>query len=449
MPTVLNPVRSASGIAAVTVLTEPFPCPGRCVYCPTDIRAPKSYLVSEPPVQRALQNGYDPLGQVQERLTALSGTGHPTDKIELIIKGGTWSSYPQDYQAWFIRRCFDAANGVDSETLIQAQMLNETAGSRIIGLTIETRPDWVTPEEIARLRAYGVTRVELGVQILEESVLELTQRDHGVAEVRTATRLLRDAGMKIVYHWMPNLPGATPESDAQAFERLFSDSNFRPDQLKIYPCIVLENAALHRWWQEGRYQAYDDETLTRLLIRMKKQVPSYVRIERIVRDIPAPSVKAGTRRNNLRQDLQQRMKKEGTPCVCIRCREVRFSPDGDFQLMRQEYDAAGGQEIFLSFEETGTNRLAALLRLRKNSYGTAIVRELHTYGAQMPVGESSETAVQHRGLGRRLMAEAERIVFEEWRLNRLAVISGVGVRGYYRKLGYELDGTYMVKEPRE
>ena len=275
-------------MAVVTVLTKPYPCPGRCVYCPTDARAPKSYVFPEPPVQRALQNDYDPAGQVQERLQALENTGHCTDKVELIVKGGTWSFYPEDYRRRFLQRCFDAATGADSADLAQAHAWNETAQRRIVGLTVETRPDYVNEAEIRRLREFGVTRVELGVQSLEDRVLALTKRDHAVQEVAQATRLLRDAGFKIAYHLMPNLPGATPDDDRNTFKRLFEDPAFRPDALKIYPCVVLESAELFEWWQQGRFQPYDDETLLELLVEMKRMVPPYVRIERVVRDIAAP-----------------------------------------------------------------------------------------------------------------------------------------------------------------
>lgn len=450
----LNGIRSQSGIATVTVITEPFACPGRCVYCPTEARAPKSYLTNEPAVMRALRNDYDPYRQTLARLEALRETGHPVDKIELIIKGGTWSYYPDLYQRTFIQRCFDAANGADSPSLAEAQRRNETAASRMIGVTIETRPDYVTREELIRLRELGVTRVEIGVQSLEDDVLELIIRDHGTEAIRRATRLLKDAGFKVAYHLMPNLPGATPESDAETARLTFTDPAYQPDTLKLYPCVVIESAELHDWWQEGRYTPYDDDTLVELLIRIKQLVPPHVRIERVIRDIPSTSIRAGCLVTNLREEAQKRMAQRGLACRCIRCRQVRDDAGGAFELIRRDYDASGGREVFLSFEDPGTDRLASLLRLRLPSgdapafgalQGAALIRELHSYGRHLPLREHDENAVQHHGFGRRLMAEAERIASEEFGCARMAVIAGIGVREYYRRAGYEEQDTYMVK----
>jgi elongator complex protein 3 len=450
----LNAVRSESGIAIVTVITEPYPCPGRCVYCPTEARAPKSYLTNEPAMMRAVRNDYDPYRQVASRLAALRQTGHPTDKLELIVKGGTWSFYPEPYQREFIRRCFDAANEADAASLEEAHRINETARQRIIGLTIETRPDYVTPEEIRRLRDLGVTRVELGVQTLEEEVLERIVRDHGTAEVRAATALLKDAGFKVAYHLMPNLPGATPESDADSARGLFDDPGYRPDAIKLYPCVVIESAELYDWWRQGRYQPYDDETLIELLIRIKTAIPPYVRIERVIRDIPSTSIQAGCRSTNLREELVRRMHTRGLACRCLRCRQIRGDAVGAFVLTREAYDASGGRELFLSFEDPSSDRVASFLRLRIPSgeaaerpalEGAALIRELHSYGYHLPLRARSDEAVQHRGFGQRLVEEAERIAREEFGRRRMAVIAGVGVREYYRRFGYALEETYMVK----
>lgn len=467
----LNGIRSQSGIATVTVITEPYACPGRCVYCPTEARAPKSYLTNEPAVMRALRNDYDPYRQVRSRLDALMETGHPTDKIELIIKGGTWSFYPDAYQRNFIQQCVKAANEwacpstdlTDSgrsrdrcsaataakqrqaAMLDETFMVNETAQARIIGITIETRPDYVDTEEIRRLRELGVTRVELGVQTLEESVLQLIVRDHGTAEVREATRLLKDAGFKVAYHLMPNLPGATPESDLETMRRLFADPGYQPDTLKLYPCVVIETAELFNWWKQGRYVPYDDETLIELLVQMKQLVPPYVRIERVIRDIPSTSIRAGCLVTNLREAVHRRIRSRGLRCQCLRCRQVRDTADGAFTLVRRDYAASGGLEIFLSFEDADTDRVASFLRLRIAPSGLGWVRELHSYGQHLPLHSHSDGAVQHHGFGQRLLQEAERIAQEEFGVARLAVIAGVGVREYYRKLGYALKDTYMVK----
>ncbi len=476
----LNGIRSESGIATVTVITKPYACPGRCVYCPTEARAPKSYLTNEPAVMRAVRNEYDPYRQVWSRLEALDQTGHPTDKIELIIKGGTWSFYPASYQQEFVQRCFDAANefapsrklqtlasiaapanGIrQTDALKAAQHVNETAGNRVVGLTIETRPDHINFEELRRLRTLGVTRVELGVQTLDSSVLKLIVRDHGTAEVRSATRQLRDAGFKIAYHLMPNLPGATPESDLESFQALFQDSDYRPDTMKLYPCVVIESAELYQWWRDGRYQPYDDETLIALLMAMKQLAPPYVRLERIIRDIPSTSIRAGCLATNLREEVLRRMKARGLHCRCIRCRQVRTEANGTFRLVRRTYEAAGGVELFLSFEEETSEQLAALLRLRipgptqatrtsaifPSLEQAGLIRELHSYGYHVPLHARDPRAVQHQGFGQRLMEEAERIACREFRLPRIAVIAGVGAREYYRRLGYELRETYMVKE---
>ncbi len=475
----LNDIRSQSGLATVTVITAPYACPGRCVYCPTEARAPKSYLPNEPAILRALRSDYDPHQQVVSRLRALVDTGHATDKIELIIKGGTWSFYPAAYQEWFVQRCFEAANefaggsrleargkttnheprttSAESLTLSDVQRRNETAGSRLIGITIETRPDYLDEAELIRLRRLGVTRVELGVQSLDEQVLALIVRDHTTAEVRQATRLLREAGFKIAYHLMPNLPGATPEGDLDTMRQLFADPAYRPDAIKLYPCVVIETADLFQWWRDGRYHPYDDQTLIELLIRMKQLAPSFVRIERVIRDIPSTSIRAGSRVTNLRETVLARMRAQGLSCRCIRCRQVRVDAGGSWHLARQAYDAAGGLEIFLSFEDPVTDRLASLLRLRipgaggsargwlPELAGCALIRELHTYGEHLALDQHVRDAAQHQGFGARLVAEAERIAREEFGCPRVAVIAGVGVRSYYRRLGYALEGTYMVK----
>ena len=460
----LNGIRSQSGIATVTVITEPYACPGRCVYCPTEVRAPKSYLTNEPAVMRALRNDYDPYRQVRSRLEALYETGHATDKVELIVKGGTWSFYPDHYQRLFVQRCLEAANEFGSSArqlvgsttidLAKAQRLNETAKSRMIGITIETRPDYIDVAEIRRLRELGVTRVELGVQTLDEEVLALIVRDHGTAAVRQATQLLKDAGFKVAYHLMPNLPAATPESDLQTARTVFEDAGYQPDTLKLYPCVVIESAELHQWWQEGRYTPYDDETLLELLVQIKQHVPPYVRIERVIRDIPSTSIEAGCRITNLREEVQRRLRDRGLRCRCIRCRQVRDDAQGPFELIRRTYAACGGTEIFLSFEDLTADRLASLLRLRIPSSETplfpalrnaALIRELHTYGRHVPLHERHNGAVQHRGFGWQLLQEAERMAKEEYGLRRMAVIAGAGVREYYRRFGYELQQTYMVK----
>lgn len=468
-------VRSLSGVAVVTVLTEPYPCPGKCVYCPTEAIMPKSYLSNEPAAMRALMNKFDPAKQVKVRLDAMAANGHPVDKVELIVKGGTWSSYPWAYQKRFITRCFDACNSygrdraVRTASLAAAQALNEHANARIIGLTLETRPDHVTPKEIARLRELGCTRVELGVQSVDDRILELTKRGHGVDAVTRAARLLRDAGYKTDFHMMPQLPGSTPESDLAELRAIFTDPRFRPDMLKIYPTAVVELAELHDWWKDGRYVPYPDEDLVDVLMAAKRDVPRYCRISRLIRDIPSTSIVAGNRVTNLRQEVQARMKDDGRECACLRCREIGRAAKEDPTLAEATpvpfddvYEASGGEEHFLSIEDGDRRAVFGFCRLRlpdpvptdpatltmhammPELRGAAFVRELHTYGHLVPIDAADDAASQHKGHGRRLMAEAERIAREAG-YRELAVISGIGVRPYYRKLGYRLQGTYMVK----
>lgn len=476
-------VRSLSGVSVVTVLTKPYACPGKCVYCPTEAIMPKSYLSNEPAAMRALMNRFDPWRQVTTRLRALTQNGHAADKIELIVKGGTWSAYPWDYQQWFMKRCYDACNAfrarekkVEREkrkekrtyALAVSQRANESAEHRVIGVTLETRPDWITPKEIVRLRALGCTRVELGVQSIDDRILELTKRGHDVASTIRAAALLKDAGYKTDFHMMPQLPGATPASDLAEMRRIFDDPDFRPDMIKIYPCVTVELAELHEWWKDGRYAPYPDADLTEMLIAAKAHVPRYCRISRLIRDIPSTSIVAGNVVTNLRQTVQEEMRRRGLSCACLRCREIGRAVQSDPSLAHEppvpfddEYEANGGTEHLLSFEDSRRRAVFAFCRLRlppkeprgesaatweamPEIRGAAFIRELHTYGLLVPVGGRNPDASQHKGLGGKLMAEAERIARAAG-YRTLAVIAGVGVRAYYRKLGYRLRGTYMLK----
>ncbi|MBU3942928.1 tRNA uridine(34) 5-carboxymethylaminomethyl modification radical SAM/GNAT enzyme Elp3 [Patescibacteria group bacterium] len=443
-------IRSLSGIVNVSVLTKPYACPGKCLYCPEQEGVPKSYLKREPAVQRAILNNFDPYLQVQTRLESLKATGHPVDKIELRIIGGTWSYYPKAYQTEFVLQCFNACNSKKLRSLEKAQKLNEKAKSRITGLTIETRPDYINEKEIKRLRELGITRVELGVQSIYNDVLKLNRRDHLIEETIKATKLLKDAGFKISYQMMPNLPGSSFKRDVEMFKELFSNSDFQPDLLKIYPLALLKEAPLYKWYKKNKYKPYNEKQLIKLLIEIKKHIPYYVRIERIIRDIPADYIiEGGVKISNLREVIQKEVK-----CKCIRCREVKeFYSKEKLYLYRQDYDSSGGKEVFLSFENKDRTHLYSLLKLRilNNEVGPrckAIVREIHTYGqmAQIKNGRGpSSTQIQHKGLGKKLMEKAEDITKNEFGLDKLGVISGIGVRGYYRKLGYHLQNTYMIK----
>jgi len=449
-----KPTRSQAGVTVVTVLTKPYPCPGKCIFCPTDVRMPKSYLHDEPGAMRAERHAFDPYDQTASRIAALETIGHPADKIELLILGGTWSSYRRDYQEWFVKRCFDAMNGVESETLPEAQALNARAARRNVGLVVETRPDHVTPAELRWFRYLGVTKVQIGVQSLDDRILALNKRGETVEDVRNAMRLLRLAGFKIHAHWMPNLLGATPESDLQDFGRLWSDPALRPDELKIYPCMLLENAELYSYWQRGEYEPYDEETLVDLLVAVKAQVPRFVRINRVVRDIPTTNVVAGFKKANLRQVAQQRMRERGLHCHCIRCREIRRErvTTSELALQVESYDTDTTREHFLSFERAD-GRIAGFLRLSLPDPAQphpfpelarhAMIREVHVYGPAVPIGEESQGEAQHVGLGAQLIARAKEMSRAAG-CERIAVISAIGTRRYYARHGFAVDGLYMT-----
>jgi elongator complex protein 3 len=394
------------------------------------------------------------------RLNILSEMGHPTEKVELIIMGGTFLAYPVDYQYQFIKGCYDALNGRESATLEKAKHLNETAKHRCTGLCIETRPDWCQQEQIDRMLEFGATRVELGVQTLDDEVYQLVRRGHGVEEVVRATRLLKEHGFKVHYHWMPGLPGSSPEKDLDLSEQLFSDDRFRPDGLKLYPTMVVEGTELGKWYREGRYQPYSDLTMTELVARIKSIVPRYVRISRVLRDIPTKFIIGGIR-DSLREVAKQRLKEQALECKCIRCREYGHRARegreiGEPGLTRMDYQASEGREVFLSFEDD-EETLFGLLRMRVQAKQMAspkqvtngnktTIRELHVYGPEVPLQQQDPAAAQHKGLGRALLAEAERIAREEFHSGQMVILSGVGAREYYHsQFGYGAKADYMVK----
>jgi elongator complex protein 3 len=486
----MKPVRTSSGVAPVTVLTKPAGCPGKCIFCPDAEGMPKSYLPNEPGARRAAQCEFDPYRQMITRLSTFKSMGHSADKVELLILGGTWSAYSKQYRQWFVGRCLQAMNEADKvdeaaagpgtasaaqssaaaevmdwPALSALQAANESASHRNVGLVVETRPDWVTPGEIAHMRALGVTKVQVGVQSLDERVLSLNQRGHDLEAVRRAVRLLRLAGFKLHLHWMPNLLGATPESDRADFARLWSDAALRPDELKIYPCSIIEGTELYRLWVEGQFRPYTDEELVALVADCKTTIPPYCRVNRVFRDIPADDIVAGSKRSNLRQLVHERLAAEGRRCNCIRCREVRASrvTEGDLGLVVHGYETDVSQEQFLSFE-TRENALAGFLRLslpRRRAdgawpaeaaevwggmpeiAGAAMIREVHVYGPALGIGADSSGEAQHLGLGRRLIAEARARARAEG-FDRLAVISAIGTRQYYEAQGFERGKLYMV-----
>lgn len=451
----LKPSRTLSGVTTVSVLTKPYPCPAECIFCPDYEEMPVSYLPDEPGAMRALRHKFDPYDQVGARIQALYEIGHPTDKIELLILGGSWSAYQSEYQEWFIKRCLEAMNGESSETLQEAQHLNETADHKNVGMVVETRPDYISRREMARMRELGVTKVQLGIQSLDNRILALNNRGHTVEEARRGVAMLRAGGFKIVLHWMPNLLGATIETDKKDFERLWEW--MAPDELKIYPTQLLEDTKLYEIWDQGEYQPYTTQELIDLIADLKPGIPRYCRVNRIVRDIPSDNVVAGNKRPSLRQDIQDEVDRRGERCQCIRCREVRGEEISIDQLSMEDevYAIHGSEEHFLSFNTPG-DKLAGFLRLSLPGEETfdpqmedlreaAIIREVHVYGPSLRVGHEKEGAAQHAGLGSSLLEEAEKIA----RLHgypKMAVIAAIGTRRYYLDRGFRRGAYYMVKD---
>ncbi|HRU90028.1 MAG TPA: tRNA uridine(34) 5-carboxymethylaminomethyl modification radical SAM/GNAT enzyme Elp3 [Patescibacteria group bacterium] len=456
-------VRTMSGVAPVAILTKPYPCPGHCRYCPQQVNVPTSYLANEPAVMRARHCHYDPIKQIHYRLRALTANGHQPTKIELIIIGGTWSYLPKKYQYWYIANCYAAANtygktarryrqnlSLDQlkKAIAKEQTINESTRYRIVGLTLETRPDCLTPQELTRLREFGCTRVEIGVQIVDDHILRLNERTTTVQDIAQATQLLRDWGFKITYHIMPALPGSNPNHDIAMYKKLFTDPRFQPDQIKFYPTVVVKGSKLYEDWLKGQYKPYSDSELIRVIKECKAATPPYVRIVRLIRDIPKESIEAGNKITNLRQIIQ----KQGVQCQCIRCREVKDKAVdwSNLQLIIRQYIAGDGEEYFLSWESPDQSTIFGFCRLRlptkpaSNPYlsDCALIRELHVYGLLQPLG--SQGQIQHRGLGEKLLIHAEKIA-KEHHYSKIAIISGVGVRNYYRKFGYYLNHTYLVK----
>ncbi len=478
-------VRTSSGIASVAVLTKPYKCPGKCLFCPTQTDVPKSYIDNEPAVMRAILAGYDPVKQVNIRLRGLEISGNPANKIELIVMGGTFSYLPKIYQLKFIIGCFAACNRYKmqneklktknnsskfetnskfqiknlpnsikklKEMLAIEQTKNERAKYRIIGLTLETRPDYISEDELKWFRLLGCTRVEIGVQSIDDRILNINNRGHNKKQTIEATKLLKDAGFKINYHMMPNLYGSNVKKDFNMFKKLFSDQDYKPDMLKIYPCVVTKYSPYLKLYNDKKYIPYTDDELIDLIIRIKKNIPNYVRIQRLIRDIPAQNIVGSSTISNLRQLINER---HPNICKCIRCREIRNLKKEKVYFRRFDYDGSNGKEIFLEYIDKN-NKLYAMLRLRitscadnhwiKELRNSSIIRELHTYGPMVEFGINTKKDPQHSGLGKRLIDRAEKITNDEFGLKKIAVISGVGVRGYYKKFGYQINDLYMIKK---
>ncbi len=448
-------VRSQSGVAPMAVMTKAFVCPGECIYCPLEAGLPKSYLPDEPAAQRALKYDFDPYKQVESRLEQLEKTGHKTDKVELIVIGGTFGAYADDYKIEFFKGIYEALNGKRAESLEEAKKVNQTADRRAVGISVETRPDWVSDEEVRLYRRLGVTKIQLGVQAFDEKIQKIIKRGHGIEAVAQATRKLKNAGFKVSYHFMPNLPGSNPKKDVKMAKQMFEDKRFKPDYLKVYPTQVIAGTVLHRMHQQGEFEAYDDQTLKEVLKKIKAVTPEWVRIDRLVRDISKKWVKSGTHKSNMRQIIKDELKEEsGVGCRCIRCREIKLREYTDrpkMSILRLE--TSGGEELFMSFEKD--DKLYSILRLRLPNAdkkmlfdeleGAAIVREIHTYGTVLGLSERVKKRVQHRGLGQELLEEAEKQA-KKAGYKRVAVISAIGTHQYYEKWGYRLEGEYMVKD---
>ncbi len=524
-----KPVRTSSGVTPVTVLTKPFPCPGECIFCPNDVRMPKSYLSDEPGAQRAEQNSFDPYLQTYTRLQSYHNTGHPTDKLEIIILGGTWSFYPESYQIWFIKRIFDAMHdfgkGIDRrdevndalkavsqlhperntitatidgrhieqrynavvqmvykdemfrsrdladsigrgehsrspvdeyatwEELEAAHLENETATCRSVGLVIETRPDHISEEEVLRVRRLGCTKVQIGFQSLNDKVLRMNKRGHTVAATRRAVKLLRQAGFKIHAHWMPNLYGSSPDEDIEDYRTMFADADFRPDELKVYPCSLIESAELMQRYQDGSWKPYTHDELLHVLTESFRLTPEYCRLTRVIRDIPSTDIVVGNQMTNFRQIVENELAKQGERSPDIRAREVRFRQVGADELHLDElwYTSSCSDEVFLQYI-TADRSISGFLRLSlpkeaaitEELTGAAMIREVHVYGQSVEIGESASGRAQHAGLGTQLLERAAEIASERG-YQKLAVISAIGTREYYRKRGFEDGVLYQIR----
>jgi elongator complex protein 3 len=444
---VRKPTKTISGITPVAVMLPPRPCKhGSCIYCP-NLDVPQSYTPKSPVVMRASEVNYDAYKQVKARMKAFQAMHHPTEKIEIIIMGGTFLQYPKKFQYEFIKKCYDALNGKVSKNLEEAEKLNETATHRCIALCVETRPDECV-KYIKRMREFGVTRVELGVQIPDDAIYKKIKRGHKVEDVVYATKELKNAGFKVGYHLMPGLPGSNLKKDLSLFKKIFSDERFKPDQLKIYPCQVIKGSALEKQYWKKKYVPYSKEQIEKLLLEIMPLIPRYCRVMRIMREIPPEYLVAGTTKIDLRKDVEERLRKEKSDIKEIRFREIGFNKDVDknFEIKITEYNASKGREYFIELVNK-EDILFGLLRLRIVG-NKSFVRELHVYGQALKLHEkTSSNAAQHLGFGKMLMETAEKISTKE-KVKKILVISGVGVRQYYKKLGYILEDTYMVKEVR-
>ncbi|MDW0245325.1 MAG: tRNA uridine(34) 5-carboxymethylaminomethyl modification radical SAM/GNAT enzyme Elp3 [Nitrososphaeraceae archaeon] len=465
----VKPIKTASGVLIIAVMAKPYDCPhGRCIYCPggKELNVPLSYTGKEPVTRLAQKLDFDPGSQIISKLDQEYSRGHNISKVELVIVGGTFPFMPSDYQRYFVKKCYDALNGVESASLQQAQKLNEVSDIRCVGFTVETKPDYCKEMHIDLMLELGITRVEIGVQTLSDNVYKNINRGHNVDDVYQSFQIAKDSGYKIVAHMMPGLPGSDPQKDLLDFKKLFDDSRLKPDMLKIYPTLLLKNTGLAKLYERGLYQPYSDDVFTKLLLEIKKIVPPWLRIMRIQREIESDDILRGYKSSNIRQTLQQKLKEQGLQCRCIRCREVgikKLANNMNIKITsnRIDYVSSKGKEIFLSLEDNDNKLLFGFLRLRrsaiphrhelidKNGNPAAIVRELHVLGQMVDVGNNNDllaTSFQHKGYGSKLLGIAENIAKNEFGLDSISVISAIGTREYYRKFGYKMNGPYVSKD---
>jgi len=458
-----KPIRTISGIATISVAVKPVKCVwGNCIYCPKGIDAPQSYAGAEPIIQRAIRKNYISYLQIIDRLNQYKAMGHSSEdgnKIEVIVIGGTFLALDPEYKKNFVKGIYDGLNGFEAKSLEEAQLTNETANYRCVNLTVETRPDYCKEKHVDEMLDFGVTRVEIGVQSIFPEVLNLINRGHTIKDVIEATEIAKNSALKVNYHMMPGLPGSNIEKDLQMFETVFGNQEFRPDYLKIYPTVVVEGTKLFDLWKKGEYRSYSVDEMVELLAKVKKIIPKYCRIQHTGRLIPANEVMAGSKKTNIRQLVQWKAEEMGIRCKCIRCREVGFKiNEGIYpekiELTREDYGASHGEEIFLSFEDIKNDIILGFLRLRIPNKShkleidekTALIRELKVMGSTVPIGDLPEKIqIQHRGYGKQLMNEAERIAIEEFEKKKMVVMSAVGTREYYSNLGYKRDGVFVSK----
>lgn len=466
----IKPTRSLSGVSVVSVMLPPFPCPGECVYCPSSFEekeAPKSYTGFEPSALRAQRLNYDPFKIVSNRIAQLDLTGNFAQKVEIIFQGSSFTCLPKAKRDNVVKQSIEGVLGKRAPSLAAAKLAAERSKRRIVGITFETRPDLCKKKDIKGMLSLGGTRVELGVQNPDNKIYAKVCRGHNVKDVTSATQLLKDSAFKVLYHLMPGLPGSDYKTDLKNFRRIFTDPDFKPDMVKFYPCLVIKGTKLYDDWEKGNFDPLVEEKAVKLLAQIKSEIPKWVRVMRVNRDIPSNIISAGIKKTNLRQLVHEELSRQGKKCNCIRCREIglmqrvdnnpklnpNYSPDLAPKLEKEFYDASGGEEVFISFESKaalfGFVRLRNPARpfMRQITPRTALIRELHVYGKSLSLHERDDASSQHQGLGKELIKEAEQVAKKSFDAKKMVVISGLGVKEYYKNnFGYKKDGPFMSKK---